>query len=291
MVEQPCSFTFLFTPGASGVALGNVTPSPESDPLRGPPPPEVHLPRAPLVRVIAQVRFPPIINIGKDEFIADFQEAIRADYPVLRPEHRQALAVRPEGAAAAARQTVWRFCDTDGSWRVSLAQDFVALETTSYVSRDDFLGRLERVVAALREYFQPALVQRLGLRYIDRIEGDLVDEIGRLVRPEMLGLMATPLASGIQHALGDTLLAIPDRDERFRVRWGRIPPRGTVDPNAIEPVDEPSWVLDLDLFSDTEHPFSPDRIKEDGRRYAERIYSMFRWAVTDEFLRRYGGEP
>ena len=28
-----------------------------------------------------------------------------------------------------------------------------------------------------------------------------------------------------------------------------------------------------------------------ARSFAERIYSIFRWAVTDEFLRRYGGQP
>ena len=36
----------------------------------------------------------------------------------------------------------WRFRDRDGKWRVSLAPEFVALEATSYSSRNDFLGRL-----------------------------------------------------------------------------------------------------------------------------------------------------
>jgi len=27
------------------------------------------------------------------------------------------------------------------------------------------------------------------------------------------------------------------------------------------------------------------------RAFAERIYGIFRWAVSDEFLRKYGGQP
>ncbi len=38
-------------------------------------------------------------------------------------------------------------------------------------------------------------------------------------------------------------------------------------------------------------PFNVDRIAADARHFAERIYTFFRWVVTDEFLRTYGGEP
>jgi hypothetical protein len=36
-------------------------------------------------------------------------------------------------------------------------------------------------------------------------------------------------------------------------------------------------------------PFAVDRVVEIAKQYAERVYTFFRWAVTDEFLRRYGG--
>jgi len=243
--------------------------------------------------VIAQVRFSPILAIQKPEFIAPFQEAIRSTYPVLRREHAQGLALGPNGVAAAQKQTTWRFGEIDGAWRVSLVPEFVALETTSYTSRSDFIDRLKAVVEALQEHIDPALVQRLGLRYIDRVEGDIVGDIEKLVRKEMLGLMATSLSKSnrVQHAISETLFELPDNQERLMVRWVRIPPQGTIDPDAIEPIDMPSWVLDIDMFSGEERPFSTDAIVTDALRYAKRIYAMFRWAVTDEFLLRYGGEP
>jgi len=37
-------------------------------------------------------------------------------------------------------------------------------------------------------------------------------------------------------------------------------------------------------------PFSTDRVIEETRRGAEHAYAFFRWAVLDEFLRRFGGD-
>ena len=64
-----------------------------SNPLVASPPSEIPLRNAPLVRVIAQVRFPLIASIDKRGFIAAFQEGLRDTYPVLRQETIQGLVV------------------------------------------------------------------------------------------------------------------------------------------------------------------------------------------------------
>ena len=61
----------------------------EIDPLFGDEPDRVHLERAPLVRVLAQVRFPKILKISDDTHIADFQEQIRRDYPLFAKDQGQ----------------------------------------------------------------------------------------------------------------------------------------------------------------------------------------------------------
>ena len=43
--------------------------------------PEIPLPDAPLAFVVAQVRFERVASISSEEFIAGFQEAIRATLP------------------------------------------------------------------------------------------------------------------------------------------------------------------------------------------------------------------
>ena len=244
---------------------------------------------APLVRVIAQLRFPLVASIEQRDFIAPFQEAIRASYPILRQEQTQQLLFGANIAPAVrATGTAWRFNSEDGHWRVSLTSDFLALETTRYTSRSNFLERLQAVVTALASQIDPKLLDRLGIRYVDRISGDALADIGRLVRPEVRGLAGSPAATSVSHSITETIFARDDA--QVLVRWGQLPPHVTVDPAAIEPSEAPSWILDLDMFSSKSVPFSVDGVITDARRYMERLYTFFRWAVTDEFLRHFGGK-
>lgn len=259
------------------------------DPLEAPLPAEVPLSDAPLVRVIAQFRFPEILSVEKREFVAPFQEAIRKTYPVLRQEQTQGILLSPSGSASAKPQIVWRFSDTVGQWRVSLTPEFLALETTKYVSRSDFFGRLKVLAEALDEHIEPSQLDRLGVRYIDRITGDAVDDIAKLIRSEVRGITGTIAATHVVHALSESMFELPNA--RVLARWGCLPPGATVDPAAIEPASEKSWILDLDMFSAAPVPFVVEDIVVEAQRYAERIYTIFRWAVTDDFLLRYGGKP
>ncbi len=259
------------------------------DPLVAPLPTEVPLRHPPLVRVIAQLRFPEILSIEQRDFVAPFQEAIRSTYSVLRQEQTQGMLLGPGGVAPAKPQIAWRFSDAGGHWRVSLTPEFLALETTKYVSRSDFFGRLQSLAEALNEHIEPGQLDRLGVRYIDRITGPGVDDITKLVRPEVRGITGTISARHAVHALSESMFELPEA--RVLARWGCLPPGATVDPAAIEPAKEKSWILDLDMFSLTPMPFDVARVVAEARRYAERIYTIFRWAVTDDFLVRYGGEP
>lgn len=262
-----------------------------ASPLVGPPPDEVPLSHAPLVRVVAQVRFPLIASVERREFIAPFQEAIRREYPVLRQEQNRGLVIGPQGMQQAPSNTAWRFHDANGTWRVTLASDFVALETTSYTRRRDFLSRIRSIAQALADHIGPQVVDRLGVRYIDRISGKNLEDLPKLVRPEVAGILGTALAEQARHSISENLFVLPDDAGQVTARWGLVPPRGTVDPGAVEAIEEASWLLDIDAFQAETRPLDVDTLVEQARSFAERIYSIFRWAVTDEFLRRYGGQP
>jgi uncharacterized protein (TIGR04255 family) len=255
------------------------------DPLVAPLPAEIALKDAPLVRVIAQLRFPEILSVEQREFVAPFQEAIRSTYSVLRQEQTQGL-LSPGGVAPP--KVAWRFSDAPGHWRVSLTPEFLALETTKYVSRSDFFGRLKSLAEALDEHVGPGQLDRLGVRYIDRITGDAVDDIATLVRSEVRGIIGTTAGAHAVHALSEAMFELPDA--RVVARWGSLPPGLTVDPAVLEPAKDKSWILDLDMFSAAPMPFAVDRTVAEAERYAERIYTIFRWAVTDDFLLRYGGK-
>ena len=219
-----------------------------TSPLVGPPPTEVPLPKAPLLRVIGQVRFPLIASIETQHFIGGFQEAIRSEYPVLRTEQSRGVIFGPEKVVEARMNSIWRFHDAQEDWRISLAPDFLAIETTRYNSRKDFLSRFERVLNALKNHINPAVIDRLGVRYIDRVTGPPLDSIVDLVRPEVVGILATDIASAAVHSVTECLFELPDEEAFLKARWGIVPPNATVDPAAIEPIEERSWLLDLDAF-------------------------------------------
>lgn len=262
--------------------------------MAGPPPTEVPLTDPPLVRVIAQVRFPLIASLEKREFIAPFQEAIRGFYPVLRPEESRGVVFGPQGVADARSNTSWRFMEASGTWRVTLAPDFLALDTTRYSSRDDFMRRLEVVLQALKDHVDPKVLDRLGVRYIDRVSREHLADLPQLVRPEVAGILGSPLAEHAHQAISESVLVLPEDEGQVTVRWGLLPAQSTVDPGGLDPIDEPSWILDTDAFQSFPargRELSVSSVVAKARGFAERNYSVFRWAVTDEFLRRYGGEP
>ena len=263
-------------------------------PLTGPPPPEVPLSDPPLERVIAQVRFPLIASLEKREFIASFQEAIRTSYPVLRPEEGRSVVLGSQGMVDTRSNTLWRFNEAKGAWRVTLAPDFLALETTEYTSREDFIERLTLVLEALKEHVDPQVLDRLGVRYIDRVSGENMSALPRLVRPEVAGILGSPLSERARHAVSENVFILPGNAGQITARWGLLAPQSTTDPGALDAINERSWILDTDAFQSFQagsRRLDVDSVVEQARGFAERIYAIFRWAVTDEFLRRYGGEP
>ena len=260
-------------------------------PLVGPPPVEVPLRDAPLIRVIGQVRFPLIASLEKRDFVGAFQEAIRADYPVLRPEQNRGISLGPQGVVSELSNTIWRFHDVNSEWRLSLAPDFLALETTRYISRIDFLDRFERVLEALRVHVNPGVIDRLGMRYIDRLVGENLKELPKLIRAEVAGVMGTSLAKDTQLTIAENVFNLTEESGQLKARWGMLPANATVDPSAIDAIGETSWILDLDAFASETRPFQIEPIMKQANSFAERLYSFFRWATTDEFLIRYGGQP
>lgn len=254
---------------------------------------EVPLPNAPLVSVISQVRFPEIISVSKPEFVAGFQEAIRRRYPVARPERQMQAVITPQGVSGAGEPaTVWRFHDREDAWHVSLASGFVALDSRAYESRQDFIERLEQVLVAVSEHIAPAVYDRLGLRYVDRVE--LPQPAGRLglaplVRSEIAGVTTAELGEDavIEHSICDSVFQV--RDATLHARWGLLPPGAAIDPIGVGAAEGPSWILDLDMFRAGPGDFDVRDLITMTSDFSDQIYRFFRWAVSPEFLRRFGG--
>jgi uncharacterized protein (TIGR04255 family) len=257
------------------------------DPFSSKGPNEVPLERSPLVRVIVQLRFPAILSLGRPDFIGSFQEVIRSSYPILRQEQTAGFVLGPQGMQRS-DGVVWRFHDKADSWRVSLSSDFVALESIVYKDRRDLFERFEQILVALNDITKLTVYDRLGVRYVNRVRGDGLEKLASLVRPEILGVASAGIA-GLGHSLCESLFK--KDDVSLNTRWGILPPNSTTDPAAIELIQEPSWVLDLDMFRGVQRDFDVAAVLDDGRTFARTIHDFFRWCVLPEFLKVYGGKP
>lgn len=272
-----------------GSSMGTVVDVPFGAPV-----PEVALPRAPLVFVVAQVRFERVASISSESFIGGFQEAIRGVYPVMRREQQTGVLIGPSGPAVQTESgTAWRFDERPERWQVTLAPDFVALSTTRYKRRRDLIDRLRAVVTAAQDHLQVRFCDRLGVRYIDRVTDDeLLGRLAELVRPEVLGTTGVdPAEAGVQqvHTFSDSTYRMPEGAD-LHARWGLLPPQTTFDP-SVEPADALSWVLDLDAYTTQQEAFDPTAVTARAEALCERVYRFFRWAVTDAFLAAHGGQP
>jgi uncharacterized protein (TIGR04255 family) len=259
-------------------------------PLGGPPPSEINLPRAPLVRVLAQVRFPGILKIDSKEVVSSFQEEIRRDYPLFEQQPTQRLEVQIGPSGPAVQQmpgTNWRFQDAKRNWRLSLTTDSLSLEVESYTSRADFLARWTRVIAAVERLFEPGIALRIGMRYIDRVAEKPLDTIDALVNTDILGIVRPAFRDHVRHALSEATLSVEEGD--LLLRWGIMPANATIDPNVLPPVPHLSWILDIDVSSGEQRAFVSAQLGDSFRALAERAYSIFRHMTTPEFLKTYGG--
>jgi uncharacterized protein (TIGR04255 family) len=121
------------------------------------------------------------------------------------------------------------------------------------------------------------------------LTGGAIERISDLVNRNVLGVSLSPVGQAAQHVLTESLF--PAEEGLIRARWGNLPPNGTIDPDALEPDRNPSWVLDLDMFRTDPQTFATGELTDTATQFAQRIYTVFRWIVTEEFLKFYGGNP
>ena len=120
--------------------------------------------------MFVQVRFPEILSIAKTEFIADFRERIRADYPLHKLSQDPFFELNNDGMKMGVTRN-WRFLDKSKQWCVSLTTGFVSLETRFYQSRLDINERTHTIVHALSATIKPGMTTRIGVRYVEQLHG------------------------------------------------------------------------------------------------------------------------
>ena len=151
-----------------------------------------------LAEVICQLRFPEILAIGA-QLPVDFQEAIRAEFPVYSTR-KEIPAPRISGIPgnfSIEKQdpiTNYQFASADGVWRVNLTGKFISLACTCYTRWEDFAQKLDKPLVSFIKLYKPAYFERVGLRYVNFISRQALDledtPFSQLFSPCYLGPLA-----------------------------------------------------------------------------------------------------
>lgn len=257
-------------------------------------PGNIPLPSAPLVRTIAQIKFPHLaqFSINGDAVASAVAGALLEHYPFLEVGQEVSVIITSDGPSEQRSATrIWRLISADRAWQITFTGTFLSIDTTNYVRRRDFAQRLTDAWEALNQHVSVPYIERLGVRYINQVtDQDHLARLDELLRPEILGIA---MAQDLEEAHIAT--AISEAQYRFAdgaaltARWGLLP-AGTNIENASLPFDYPTWILDTDSFCEFKHNSNDGQnLFEDIRALALRSYQFFRWAVTKDFISAFGG--
>lgn len=263
------------------------------------PVPRFRLHRPGLVQVLCQIRFSPILRLRQEDAVIPFQEAVRDRYPRYLKQESVGFLITPGGVQPQQGQPgLHRFQDTSGAFTITLAHDFLALETLAYADIDDFATRLVSVAEVIRELYAPAEIVRLGLRFVNELrlaEGEVPQALRRTVTPALLGPLAAEELTGAVRA-SEQVMELRDGPQTVLVRHG-LQPEGTT---VMLPADQerrppgelraPFYLLDVDAFVQEAVPFSVGGIEDRLRDFNDDLRALFAWAVDPTYRREVLGQ-
>ncbi len=239
----------------------------------------------PLVSVICQLRFAPILKIDASP-PAEFQEHIRETFPLLKEKavETDVPADLPEPLRNLLRDSLQKtnrraydFISEDETWTVSLTREFLALSTSQYARWEDFRSKLDQPFAALLAVYRPAFFTRIGLRYQNLIQRSNVDLEGvawsELLKPQISGILsANNMGGTVAESHAQILIQLADDSGSVRIRHG-------IGQNSDNETDEECYVIDSDFFTD-EKTRTDDaaNILDNFNRQSGRL---FRWCIEE----------
>jgi uncharacterized protein (TIGR04255 family) len=237
-----------------------------------------------LGEVICQFRFPAVLKISATA-PADFQDAIRDDYPWYEEQAggpsfpKEIIDLLPSGIPAPVlpRQPVYQFFTEDRGRSITLGQESITISENNYQDWASFRKEIERAERVLRGIYAPSFYTRVALRYRDVLDRE---EYGlrevpweKLLNPSFIGILGDGrLSDDIYESQSRALLKIPDVDSGFvLIEHGLA---------SGEQGGQPVYLIDSDFFTNKRcksHDAlqSLDRFNKWGGH-------LFRWATKDK---------
>lgn len=205
----------------------------------------VELDGAPLVQVVAQIRFNSQSALSTHGGAIKFQESIVDNYPRLLAETQATITAAP-GNVSSASTPQWRLTDLEGRWSCVLGPEHVTIETNAYSNWGVLRARLVDALEVLTNVAAPRVRERIGLRYVNHIPADENGTYAGRVDNYLLGVAEKPgWRDQLVVSLSQTVLR--DQTAQLTVRYGRG--------SGVPGFPEKAFVVDIDCGDETPEKF------------------------------------
>lgn len=241
---------------------------------------------------MAEVRYQHVGDIGSPQALKIRDALLRAGVEVIHVEstqrHEFTLAVaEAEAVPQATATTGWVLSNESRTLTVSLFPDLAFVQTTAYTRYGQSLRpSLQGVLDGLLEVFAPGLVQRVGLRYVNRLTNRnaraAADWEGSIA-PAFLGVLADGL-------LGARVQSTQQQVEvALEAGVGALVRHGAFADHAVG--GSYSYLVDLDVFRQVTDVFDPEAVLAVARRLNRTALPLFQHVVHADYRETMGPEP
>jgi uncharacterized protein (TIGR04255 family) len=250
-----------------------------------------------LVLAIVQVRFPLIAHLQTLEGIAPVQDLLRGTFPYLELEQTQQVSVtfgQPDPLQGMGISNQWVFTDDKGTKLMIGAGGATLTAGDEYEGIKVFASQFEQVLTALSKAEGIPRCDRLGVRFLDIAEPPPADPSAwqRWFRPELIGWvgagvldsqtrLVSALASTNLSCTASALTPPGPGDVQGQVRHGYVPAATTIADLNIE-VQQPAFLLDMDLFIQAPQAFDPSILTAQFVALQREMAGFFQWSLTAE---------
>lgn len=239
--------------------------------------------RNPLVAVVAQVRFHPILQVGPR--VAEYQDRVRSNFPAYEVRRAQNIQFAPSGGVQVTAEDQHVFTNPREQTSLFLSTTALALESRLHRDRAVFQELMSTALASFLDLFRAFSATRLGLRYVNaispkRIEADLARPVSieSLLTEPFRSPPGSVTAGDDTRYSGEVVSAV--RDQGFlALRFAHGSPVFG---------GPPIYQIDLDRY--LEGDVAPGDVTPLMRNFSDDIYTVFRSAAGPDLVAWMNGD-
>lgn len=256
------------------------------------------LAKAPLVQVLAQVRYAPVLTISRS--IPAIQEGLKkAGFPRYGKSEAQNIVLSSGAAPRVDTVERWDFLSRDKRTGVVLTPEFVVLHTNDYDTFTEFAAFLHTVFEVIAAEVEIDIVERLGIRYVDLVRVEDGESFSDYLKPGLVGFPFSEVPDGrFQQAFSSSQSIAQLPNSMLTVRCLQSN-NGTFLPPDLTPSvlhydislkpQEVVTILDFDHYMAVDTDFAPEPLVANLDELHRVANKAFRAALKPFAYQKWGG--